>query len=88
MDIQLTAGFGNIQVILKKFIDRCQCFIIEIVHCQTMQHFLDKHTAERQGQLINQPANAQLFIIDNKFFRFKNLSDLGPKTRLRTPPKR
>ena len=76
MDIQLTACFGYVQVVFKEFIYRCQCFIIEIIHRQSMQNLLDEHPAQRQRQLINQATDAQLFIVHDIFIRLKDFANL------------
>lgn len=31
VNVQLTRGLGHIQRIFKKFIDRCQCFLIKVI---------------------------------------------------------
>ena len=75
MDIQLTAGFGNVQIVFEEFIYCCQCFIIEIIHSQAVQHFFDEHTAQRQRQLIDQTTDTQFFVVHDKFVCFEDLAN-------------
>ena len=39
-----------------------------------MQYFFDKHTAQRQRQLIDQAADPQFFVVYDKFFCFEDLT--------------
>ena len=41
-----------------------------------MQNLLDEHPAQRQRQLINQAANAQLFIVHDIFIRLEDFANL------------
>ena len=82
MDIKLTRRLGYIQVVLKEFIDRRQRLLIKRIRHRLREYFLHKHLAQRDRQLIDQAANAQRVVGNDRFFHVKDLSDIERHLRL------
>ena len=59
VDKQLSGGFRDVQRILKKFVDGCQCLLIKIIRRSAIKDLTDKHLAKRHGKLIDQTPDTQ-----------------------------
>ena len=65
MDKQLAGRFRHVQVVLKELVDGKQGFLIQCVDGVLLEHLLQKHLAQRGGQLVDQAADAQVLIVDD-----------------------
>ena len=74
MYIELTGCLGHIQVIFKKFIDCGQCFLIERIRQIFAEDFGHKHFAQRNRELIDQTANAEVVVRYHVFVCVENFS--------------
>ena len=62
VNIQLARGLGNIQAVFEELVDRDQSLIVKFIRRLSVEDLLDEHTAERDRQLIDQPADAQIVV--------------------------
>ena len=72
MYIELTGCLGHIQVIFKKFIDCGQCFLIERIRQIFAEDFGHKHFAQRNRELIDQTADAEVVVWYHVFVCVEN----------------
>ena len=57
---QLTRGLGYVQVVLEELLNGEQRLLIERVDRTLVEYFAQEHLAQRDRQLIDQTANAQV----------------------------
>ena len=81
VDEQLAGRFGDVQIVLKELVDREQRLLIERVDGVLLEHLGQEDLAERRRELIDQAADAEIFIVDDRFFRLKDLTDLNGDLR-------
>ena len=77
MDEQLPGGLGHVQVVLKELVDGEERLLVQCVDGVLFEHLLEEHLAQGGGQLINQPADAQILIVDDVLLRVKDLAHLN-----------
>ena len=73
---QLTRGLGYVQVVLEELLNREQRLLIEGVDGILLEHLGQEDLAERRRQLIDEPPDAQVFIVDDGLLRVEHLADL------------
>ena len=73
---KLTRGFGNVEVVLKECLNGLQRFAVERLEAAALEYLLQKHFAKCGGQLIDQAANAKIFVADDVLFVLKYLANL------------
>src|SRR5699024_9011020 len=61
---------------LKEFIDSHQSLLIEVIRRFVLKDLLDKHLAQRDGQLIDQTSDSQRAICDHIPVPEENLADI------------
>ena len=81
MDEQLARRFREDQVILEEFVDREERLLVERIDRVLLENLLQEHLAQRRRQLIDQAADAEIFIADDILFRIKDLADLDGHLR-------
>ena len=81
MDEQLARRFREDQVILEELVDREERLLVERIDRVLLENLLQEHFAQRRRQLIDQAADAEIFIADDIFFRIKDLADLDGHLR-------
>ena len=81
MDEQLPGRLRNVQVILEKPVNGEQRLFIQRVNGVLLENLLQKHLAKRRRQLVNQPANAQVFIVNHILLRIENLAHVNGNLR-------
>ena len=77
MDEQLPGRLRDVQVIFKEFVDGEQRLLIEGVDGILLEHLGQEDLAERRRQLIDEPPDAQVFIVDDGLLRVEHLADLN-----------
>ncbi|CAN4027001.1 Lipocalin-like domain-containing protein, partial [Dysosmobacter welbionis] len=77
VDEQLPGGLGHVQVVLKELVDGEERLLVQCVDGVLFEHLLEEHLAQGGGQLINQPADAQILIVDDVLLRVKDLAHLN-----------
>ena len=82
MHKQTAAGFGNVQVVLKKALDGEQRFRVQRINAVLLEYFAQECFAQGGRQLINQAGNAQVIIADDLLFGIKYLSNFHGNLRL------
>ena len=75
MHKQTAAGFGNVQVVLKKALDGEQRFRVQRINAVLLEYFAQECFAQGGRQLINQAGNAQVIIADDLLFGIKYLTN-------------
>ena len=73
---ELARGLGNVQVVLKERLNSLQRFAVERLETAALEYLLEEHFAKRGGQLIDQAANAEIFVADDILFILKHLANL------------
>ena len=76
MDKQLPGRLGHVQIVLKELIDGEQRLLIQGVDGILLENLLQEHLAQGGGQLIDQPADAQILIVDDIALGVKDLAHL------------
>ena len=82
MDKQLAGGFGNIQIVLEEFIDGEQGLLVQCINGVLLKDLLQEHLAQGGGQLIDQAADTQIFVVDDIALRVKDLAHFNGDLRL------
>ena len=82
VDEQLAGGLGDVQVVLKELVDGEQRLLIERVDGVLLEHLGQEDLAECRRQLIDQAADAKVFIVDDGLFGVEDLADLNGDLRL------
>ena len=62
--VQLSGRFGNVQIVLKEFVNGIQCVRVQRFNGVLLEHLGQEHFAQGDGQLINDTADAQILIAD------------------------
>ena len=65
MNIQLSGRLGDIQAVVKEFVDGDQSLLVKVIRRLAVEDLLDEHFAQRDGQLIDQTADTQFGICDD-----------------------
>lgn len=73
---QLTRSLGYVQVVLEELLNREQRLLIERVDRTLAEYLGQEHLAQRDRQLINQTANAQILEADDVLLGVKYRTDL------------
>ena len=76
VDEQLTGGLGHVQIVLEELIDGEQSLLIQRIQRILLEHFGQEDLAQGGGQLIDQTANAQIFVVDNALLGVKHLAHI------------
>lgn len=76
VDEELAGGLGDVQIVFKEFIDGKQGLLVERVDGVLLEHFAQEDFAERGGKLIDQPADAEVFVGDDGLLGVEDLADL------------
>ena len=76
MNKQLTRRLGYVQVVLKELVDGEQRLLVQCIDGVLLEHLLQEHLAQGSRQLIDQPANTQIFVVDDVALRIEHLADL------------
>ena len=74
VDKQLPGSLGNVQVVLKELVDGEQGFLIQRINGVLLEHFAEEDLAQGGGQLVNQAANAQIFVVHDALLGIKDLT--------------
>ena len=64
--IQLARGLGDVEVILKKLVDRLKRILIERLDRVLLEDLVEEHLAQRGRELIDDAAQAEVLIIDDR----------------------
>ena len=76
VDEQLPRRLRHVQVVLEELVDGEQRLLIQRVDGVLLENLLQEHLAQGGGQLIDQPANTQIFVVDDVALRIEHLADL------------
>jgi len=87
VDKQLARCLRNVQVVLKELVDGEQGLLIQGVDGVLLKDLLKEHLAQDGGQLIDQAANAQIFIVDDRLFCIKHLAHIDGHPSLLVGPR-
>ena len=82
VDEQLPGSFGNIQIVLEELVDGEQGLLIQRIDGVFLENFRQIDVAQGGGQLIDQPANAQILVVDDAALGVENLP-AGDRPRCR-----
>ena len=72
---ELSGSFGNIEVVFKEALNGHERFAVERIEGTVLENFLQEHFAERGRKLINQTADAEIFVADDILFGVEYLAD-------------
>ena len=79
---QLSARFGNVQVVVEKGLNGHQRFAVERFERPAAEHLGEEHFAKRRGKLVNQPRDAEAFVVDGRLLGVEHLADLQRDLRV------
>ena len=82
MDEQLSGRLGDVEVILEELVDREQRLLIERVDGVLLEDLGQENFTQGRRQLVDQSADAKVFIVDDGFFGVEDLADLDGNLRL------
>ena len=82
VDEELAGGLGDVQVVLKELVDGEQRLLIERIDGILLEHLGQEDLTERRRQLVDEAADAEVFIVDDRLFRLEDLADLDGDLRL------
>ena len=82
MDVELARRLRNVEIVLKEAIDRVERVLIERLDGVFLERFGQEHLAQRRRQLINDAADAEVVIVNDRLLVFKHLADLDGDLRL------
>ena len=77
MDKELPGSLGDVQVVLKELVDGEQGLLIERIDGILLEHFTEEDLAQRGGQLVDQAADAQIFVVDDALFGVEHLAHVN-----------
>lgn len=80
MDVELSGGLRDIQVVLEELIDRRQCFFIELIRGSILEDLLDEHLAEGNRKLVDQTTDTKYRVCNNGMFLEEDLTYIESKT--------
>ena len=60
MDEELSGRLGNVEVVFKELVDGEEGLLIQGVDGVLLKDLLEEHLAHHRGQLVDQPADAQV----------------------------
>ena len=81
MDEQLSRRFGEDEVVLEELVDRKERLLVERVDGVLLEDLLQEHFAQCRRQLINEAADAEVFIADDVLLGVEDLADLDRHLR-------
>ena len=73
---QLARGFGNVQVVLEELLNGKERFLVERVDRTLLEYLAQEHFAERDRQLIDQSADAEVLKADDVLLGIEYRADL------------
>ena len=83
VDEQLARRFREDQVILEELVDREERLLVERIDRVLLENLLQEHFAQCRRQLINNAADAEVVIVDDRLLVFKHVYRRSiPGTRL------
>ena len=62
---ELSGGLGHVEVVLEEALNGHQRFTVKGLQTSSLEYLLQEHLAERGGKLIDQAADAEIFIADD-----------------------
>ena len=65
MDKKLPGRLRHIEIVLKELIDGKQSLLIQSINGILFKYLLEKHLTHRGGQLVNEPSNPQVLIVND-----------------------
>ena len=74
VDEQLPGSLGHVQVVFKELVDGEQSLLVQSVDGVLLKDLLEEHLAQDGGQLIDQPADAQVLIVDDRLLGVEHLA--------------
>ena len=81
VDEQLSRRFGEDEVVLEELVDREERLLVERVDGVLLEDLLQEHFAQCRRQLINEAADAEVFIADDVLLGVEDLADLDRHLR-------
>ena len=76
MDEQLPGRLGDVQIVFKELVDNVQRLLVQGVDGVLLKDLGEEHFAQRRGQLIDQPGNAEILVVDDFFLVLEDLDDV------------
>ena len=73
---KLSRSLRYIQAVLKELVDGEQRLLIERIDGILLEHLGQEDLTERRRQLVDEAADAEVFIVDDRLFRLEDLADL------------
>ena len=86
VDKQLARRLRNVQVVLKELVDGEQGLLVQGVDGVLLKHLLKEHLAQGGGQLVDQPADTQILVIDDALLRVEHPAHVDGDPRLLVGP--
>ena len=86
MDKELPSRLGYVQVVLKELVDGEQGLLVQGVDGVLLKHLLKEHLAQGGGQLVDQPADTQILVIDDALLRVEHPAHVDGNPRLLVGP--
>ena len=72
---QLSGSLGDVEVVFEEALNGHESFAVERIERTVLEYFLKEHFAEGGGKLINQTADAEIFVADDILFGVEYLAD-------------
>ena len=69
VDEQLPGSLGNVQIILKEFIDCCQCLFIKIIRIASFEDLFDEHLAKYRNHFYSD-LFAKIWLYNRRRFKY------------------
>ena len=86
VDKELPSRLGYVQVVLKELVDGEQGLLVQGVDGVLLKHLLKEHLAQGGGQLVDQPADTQILVIDDALLRVEHPAHVDGDPRLLVGP--
>ena len=78
---EFSGGFGNVEVVFEEALDGHEGFAVERIEGTVLENFLQEHFAEGGRKLIDETADAEVFVADDVLFGVEDLADFDRNLR-------
>ena len=77
VDKELPGGLGDVQVVLKELVDGEQGLLVKRIDGILLEHLAEEDLAQCGRQLVDQAADAQVFVVDDALFGVEHLAHVN-----------
>ena len=82
---QLSGGLGNVEVVFKELVDGEQGLLVEGIDGILLEDLGQEDLAQGRGQLIDQAADTEIFIVDDVLLGVEDLAEAPPRAARNRP---